>query len=172
MGRRPTFSFGPRKRGAVPQAKAAGAAVCRARQLLGLTQEMLGRHLGIKARSVSRWEVGKSGPSRSHRAELVHVLRTKDASVADALAAEFARLYPVKGGAALSAPVAPRVPGDPAALDRSLVALADVLDVAPRRARAFALDALRAVHAAGFDVEEAIALLAASASSAPTSSTT
>lgn len=171
MGRRPSFSWNRhRKRGAVPQAKA-GAAVCRARQLLGLTQEMLGRHLGIKARSVSRWEVGKSGPSRSHRAELVHILRGKNAAVADELAAEFARLYPVKRGAGAPPPPPPRVPPDPFALERSLVALADALDMAPRRARGFALDALRAVHAARFTVEEGIALLAPAAPAAPTSST-
>lgn len=118
---------------------------------------------------MSRWEVGKSGPSATHRAELVQFVRAKDPAVGAALAQAFARLYPGRSGTAI-VEAAPPLPPDPAALERSLIVLADALDVAPRRARAFTIDALRAVHAARFTVDDALAYLAP-VPSPPSSST-
>lgn len=148
-----------RKRGGVPQAKAAGAVVRWARRRLGLTQEDLGKRLGIKSRAVSRWEIGTSGPSRQHRKELVTILGERDAAVGAELASAFARLYPKKlrkGQKPPPPPEPPRPPPNPSVLDRAVLHAADALDVAPRRARSFAIDILRGLLQSHLTVEEAI----------------
>jgi transcriptional regulator with XRE-family HTH domain len=111
-------------------------AIRNARLACGLTQVQLGRRLGLKGRAVYRWERDDSAPRRRHRAALVTAIQAVNAAAATALAAVFASES--KGAAAISvAPIAVAAPAiDPKlALELSIFACADELDVPARRLR-------------------------------------
>jgi len=131
----------PRKRGRrKPIPKEPGSsrskladAIVRARRATGLTQEQLGRRLGLKGRAVYRWERDESAPTKRNRAALVTALTAVNPEVG----AWFAQAIAVPAESPNPAPTAPALaaPSAPEILERSVFALADELDLPPRRAR-------------------------------------
>jgi len=116
-------------------------AIRTARLASGLTQEQLGRRLGLKGRAVYRWERDESAPRRYNRRELVHVIKAVNESAANTLATVFAseakrpRGAPAPVAAPAPAPTAPVI--DPKlTLELAVFALAEELDVPARRLRA------------------------------------
>lgn len=95
--------------------------------------------LGVSPRTLRRWEIGETHPSKKQWAKVVACLAT----YVPAEAVELARL------AGVPSPIAPPAPVDTRAIEEAIVRAADLLDVSPRRVRA-AVDALaRATAGAG-----------------------
>jgi transcriptional regulator with XRE-family HTH domain len=125
-------------------------AIRKARLATGLNQEALGRRIGLQGRTLSRWECDTSTPSKAHRRALVTAVHVLDQNAAAALAAVFASDAKESPGAPVPAPApaAPApVPAAPApapvapaaspkvALELAVFAMADELDLPPRRVR-------------------------------------
>jgi transcriptional regulator with XRE-family HTH domain len=110
-------------------------AILQARRAAGLTQDELGRRVGLKGRAVYRWERDDSAPTKRNRAALV----TAFTAIKPELGAWFA--HAVAGAAdapkeaASTALAAPSPPSGPNVLEHAVFTLADELDLAPRRAR-------------------------------------
>jgi transcriptional regulator with XRE-family HTH domain len=109
-----------------------------------LTQEELGSRVGLKARGVSRWELGSSVPSRARRKLMVAAIQVVAPNAAATLAQAFATYEAERGrrrgktpAAAVVAPPPPAPPPvDPrAVLERTIFLAADELDLPARRVR-------------------------------------
>lgn len=115
-------------------------AIRTARVAVGLTQEALAARLRLKARAVSRWEIDRSIPTRRRRAQLVAIISEVNQEAGAALAAVFASVVRQRGRYVVVAP-APVAAASPPAIDAKLAfelalfALAEELDVPPRRLR-------------------------------------
>jgi|SRR5688572_18519576 len=121
-------------------ASAVSEAVRGARRAAGLTQAQLAARLGLKPRAVSRWERGKSEPSRRHQRAMVAVIGERNAEAATALAASLGSAGAGTGSIAAVpalALVANAAVGTNVdlTLERAVFAMADELDLAPRRVR-------------------------------------
>jgi transcriptional regulator with XRE-family HTH domain len=116
-----------------------GRAIRRARLAVGFTQVQLGRRVGLKGRAVYRWERGDSEPRKRHRRELIVVLNAVNPVAASALAAAFDQAARERAPSAAvppaPLPAPPRPPEPKVTLDLAILALADELDVSPRRLR-------------------------------------
>jgi transcriptional regulator with XRE-family HTH domain len=112
-------------------------AIRNARLACGLTQVQLGRRLDLKGRAVYRWERDDSAPRRRHRAALVTAIQAVNPNAATALAAVFASESGSAAAPIAGAPIAAAPPAiDPKlALELSVFAFADELDVPARRLR-------------------------------------
>jgi transcriptional regulator with XRE-family HTH domain len=130
----------PRKRGRrKPIPKEPGAArsklanaILQSRRAAGLTQEQLGRRVGLKGRAVYRWERDESVPTKRNRVALVTALT----AVKPEIGAWFAQqLETASDAPGQAAPATPAEPNGQEALERAVFALADELDLPPRRAR-------------------------------------
>ena len=113
-------------------------AIRAARVASGLTQEQLGRRLGLKGRAVYRWERDASAPRKRHRRELVTAISAVNQAAATTLATVFASEAKGRLGAPAPAPApAPAVPViDPQiTLEFAVFAMADDLDIPARRLR-------------------------------------
>lgn len=141
-------------------------AIREARHAARLTQEDLGRQLGLRGRAVHRWERGTSVPRRTLRSALIRVIQARSQPAAAALAAAFDNHIARTKGWLPPAPAlpAPTKPSDPVALQLAIFAAADELDLAPGRLRAAMARLFVRVADAGYSLEaarRALALLAA-----------
>lgn len=156
------------------QGRALASGIRVARLAMGLTQEELGLRVGVKPRGVSRWEVGSSVPSRSHRKRLVMVAEgmapNAAAKLAQVVAAyEAARSARRRKGGAGSSPTAtpatvvvpPPRPDPRAVLERAIFLAADELDLPARRVRGVFARALGRVGSTGLTLAQVIAELSA-----------
>jgi transcriptional regulator with XRE-family HTH domain len=129
-----------------------------ARLASGLTQEQLGRRLGLKGRAVYRWERDASAPRRRHRHELVAAISAVNQAAATALATVFANEANGRRGGALDAAPTPSVPAPPAVdpkltLELAVFAMADELDVPARRLRGGFVGLFKRMREAGISLE-------------------
>lgn len=116
-------------------------AIRAARLASGLTQEQLGRRLGLKGRAVYRWERDDSAPRGRHRRELVTAISAVNQAAATALATVFASEAKGRRGEPQGAPTPPPAPVPPVidpklTLELAVFTMADDLDVPARRLRA------------------------------------
>jgi DNA-binding XRE family transcriptional regulator len=109
-----------------------GPAIWAARRVTMLTQDQLGKHVGVLGRTIHRWERGYRHPSPRHRRALLAAIQVLAPAEAPSLAI---------GLGLASAP--PESPAAPAAagsntptLELLLLRAADELDLSPRRLRA------------------------------------
>lgn len=111
-----------------------------ARRSAQLTQEQLGRYMGLKGRAVYRWECGHAVPRRRMRWLLLRQIQLHNPEAAAKLSAAFeAHTARVKGLVPAPPPPALPAPAKPSgavALELALLAAADELDLSPRRLRA------------------------------------
>lgn len=122
------------------RARAALALALReARKQVNLTQPELGKKIGLKGRAIYRWERGDSKPSALNRRMLLNAI----GPVNQAAAAKLSEAFDVfdkssTGEAPPSAPPAPAVVSvavPRALLEQGVFAMADELDLPPRRVR-------------------------------------
>lgn len=108
-----------------------------ARLATRLTQEQLGRRIGLKGRAVYRWERGDNEPTRRHRHALVAAIAALDRDAGAHLEVALQRPPAEQGSAPAVLPI-PTPPERPAAdgstLELLLFGMADELDLPPRRA--------------------------------------
>ena len=133
-------------------------AIRKSRRAAGLTQEQLGRRLGLRGRAVYRWERGDSVPSQRNRKALVIALDAVHRDAAAQLAAVIAReAAPRKGTPAVVAAPAPAAPelSAPVALELAIFNMADELDLPPRRIRGPLVRLLKRLRAANFTLDTA-----------------
>lgn len=129
-------------------------AVFSARRSCGLTQQDLGRRLGLRGRAIYRWENDLSLPNAHHRRALVTAIQ----AVNPVLAAQLASALAQRG----QPPLLP--PGPPPAaarevLERAVFAAADELDLSPRRTRGALVRLLRRLRAGDVTLDAALAEL-------------
>jgi transcriptional regulator with XRE-family HTH domain len=131
-------------------------AIRTARLASGLTQEQLGRRLGLKGRAVYRWERDASTPRRRHRGELVTAINAVNQAAATTLATVFASDVQGRRGAALAAPTptpAPPVIDPKLTLELAVFAMADDLDVPARRLRRGLIRLVKRMRGAGITLD-------------------
>jgi DNA-binding transcriptional regulator YiaG len=129
-----------------------------ARLTVRLTQHELATRLGLNGRAVYRWEGDVSAPRRHHRHALVTAIRALDPNAASKLQAAFEgydsktkRIVP-----ALPPPApTPAPPTGEVALELAIFAMADELDLAPRRLRASLARLFARLAEAGFSLDSA-----------------
>jgi transcriptional regulator with XRE-family HTH domain len=116
-----------------------GHSIRKARRAANLTQDQLGRRLGILGRTIHRWETNQSVPTRRHQRDMLAVLRTYDAAAATALQAaiEAARQGKATGDTTVAVVASPAPtpvnPSEP--FELAVLRMADELDLPPRRLR-------------------------------------
>lgn len=110
-------------------------AIRSARKAAGLTQDELGRHVGLNGRAIYRWERGDFAPTRRNRSALVTAITLFDAEAGKRLRAALDSA-PNAAPRTNDAPPAPT--SHDVAVQLALLAFAHDLDVPPRRVR-FAL---------------------------------
>jgi transcriptional regulator with XRE-family HTH domain len=142
-----------------PSKNALGQSICAARRAAMLTQEQLGKHVGVIGRTVHRWERGHRRPNRRHRQALLTAIGVLAPGAAAALATGLG-LEPAtptaSPGEATDARQAPNGPNGPApALELLLLRAADELDLSPRRVRTAVTKLLAELSRAGFTLESA-----------------
>lgn len=131
-------------------------AIREARRAVRLTQEQLGRQLGLKGRAVHRWECAASIPRRNLRPLLIRAVQIRSEPAAAKLSAAFeSHVARTKGLVPSPAPAAPTKPPDSVALELAIFAAADELDRAPRRVRAAMLRLFVRVAEAGYSLDAA-----------------
>lgn len=122
-----------------PARAALAAALREARHQVDLTQEEFGKKIGLKDRAVYRWERGESKPSPLNRRMLLNLIGPMNQQAAAKLKEAFAAFDKSSAVEAppLPAPAAAVVPVTVprALLEQSVFAMADELDLAPRRVR-------------------------------------
>jgi transcriptional regulator with XRE-family HTH domain len=153
--RSPNYAHHPRIRGyalaivySYPRARKArstgmklGRSIREARRAAGLTQEHLGRRLGLKGRAIYRWERDESAPTRRHRRALIEEIRAVNASAAAELLAALTAELSKRGKGTSPAPALPAAPPPAAAPDVhetfevAVLRMADELDLPARRVR-------------------------------------
>jgi DNA-binding transcriptional regulator YiaG len=111
-----------------------GAAIRKARTTVQLTQDQLGKRIGIAGRAVHRWEMDRSAPTRRHRQDLVSAIQVLNPVAAAALAEAF---NPKTATAAqvAAAQAAPVAINHSEALAMAVFRIADELDLPARRVR-------------------------------------
>jgi transcriptional regulator with XRE-family HTH domain len=102
-----------------------------ARRSAGLTQEQLGRRVGLKGRAVFRWEGDQAVPSKKNRIALVTALRAVNPEVA----ARLEQAIIVDGTQPAAAAPAPSAVDEIAVVEHAVFTMADELDLPPRRVR-------------------------------------
>ena len=123
----------PREPGAAHSKLA--SAILHARRAAGLTQEQLGRRIGLKGRAVHRWERDLSEPTKRNRAALVTALTAAKPEIGAWFAHAMASATEAPKEPAAAVPAAPPAPSAADVLERAVFGLADELDLPPRRAR-------------------------------------
>jgi transcriptional regulator with XRE-family HTH domain len=148
----------PKERGA-ERSKLADAIV-RARRTAGLTQEELGRRVGLKGRAVNRWERDTSAPTKRNRAALVTAFTALSPEIgawfAQAIAGATEGPKPAPAPAATATPAAASASD---ALERAVFAFADELDLPPRRARGALKRLVARLSAANLSVDAVQSLI-------------
>ena len=131
-----------------------------ARRASGLTQNELGRRLGLKGRAVYRWERDEAAPTKRHRRALFTAVQAVNQGAAAKLALALAGQTAAPAQPAAPPPTAAVIPG-PVALELAILALADDLDATPRRARGSLVRFCKRLRAANLSVEAVQAQLEA-----------
>jgi transcriptional regulator with XRE-family HTH domain len=126
-----------------------------ARLAAGLTQEQLGRRLGLKGRAIYRWERDENGPTKRNRAALIAAINAVNRQAA----AKLAVAIEGEGGdgavataAPAPQPAAPAISA-PVALELALLGMADELDLPPRRVRGSLVRLLKRLGEANLSLE-------------------
>jgi DNA-binding XRE family transcriptional regulator len=151
----------------------ATALVTEAQFALGLTQDTLGKMLGLSRRTVSRWTRHTSAPSAEHLHALARAVHPKDA----ALAAKLARaggeslesLGIAKAIAGVPLPGTPPRPFPPTRLvvESVVCAAAEAMQASPAAVRGILRAAFARARALGLTVEEMDDALAEPAEPSP-----
>jgi transcriptional regulator with XRE-family HTH domain len=128
-------------------------AIRSARLSVRLTQEALGARVGVKSRAVYRWEAGRALPRPRQRSRLVTALAQYDARAAESLAHAFAAH--ASGLAELPPAPPPPPPPSPQQLELAVFAMADELDLPPRRLRRALTQLFARARAAGYQLADA-----------------
>ena len=110
-----------------------------ARVAAHVTLPELARAIGRNARTVGRWELGKTRAKKEDWARVAAAFAPWAPQTANRIAR----------AAGVPLPVPEPAPIDPRTIERALFRVADALDVSPKRARAAVRDLVRAVHAVG-----------------------
>jgi transcriptional regulator with XRE-family HTH domain len=129
-----------------------GPLVRSARRSAGLTQTALAKRLGLKPRTISRWERASSAPNQRHLRELANAIEAVRPGAAAALQATLAAGRPT---AAPAAPAPAEPVRYPAGLEYAVLRMADELDLPPRRVRRPLVRLLQRAAECGFDLETA-----------------
>lgn len=108
-----------------------GAAIRKARTTVQLTQDQLGKRIGIAGRAVHRWEMDRSAPTRRHRQDLVSAIQVLNPVAAAALAEAFNP----KATTTAQVAAAPVAINHSEALAMAVFRVADELDLPARRVR-------------------------------------
>jgi transcriptional regulator with XRE-family HTH domain len=133
-------------------------AIRQARLTVRLTQQQVGTRMGLKGRAVYRWERGDSLPRRRIRADLIRVIQMFSVDAANRLQAAFAAHDALVKGhvpAPPPPPPPPAKPSGPVALELAIFAMADELDLAPRRLRSALTRLFARVSEAGYSLDSA-----------------
>jgi transcriptional regulator with XRE-family HTH domain len=117
-----------------------GSSIREARQKAGLTQEHLGRRLGLKGRAIYRWERDETAPTGRHYRALIRELEAVNPEIATKLKGV---LEAAKSGAdagtvatAVAQPVAPLpAPSQSEVFELAVLKMADELDLPASRVR-------------------------------------
>jgi transcriptional regulator with XRE-family HTH domain len=113
-----------------------GRSIREARRAAGLTQEHLGRRLGLKGRAIYRWERDEAAPTARHRRALVQEIQAVNPEAAAKLRAALdARPADAKQGNIPQAPAPPPARSAAEVLELAVLRMADELDLAARRVR-------------------------------------
>jgi transcriptional regulator with XRE-family HTH domain len=132
------------------------SALFKARHAAHLTQEQLGRRLGLKGSAIYRWECGHSEPAPRHRRALVLALRTADPGMAAQLDAALELHDGGNAAPALTlAEARAALAGSGGSLEILVFRMANELDLPPRRVRGACARLLRSLRAAHLTVERA-----------------
>src|SRR5688572_30651294 len=105
-----------------------------ARSSLGLTQDQLGRRLGLKGRAIYRWERAGAMPSKRHERALITAVQAVNPGVATTLAEGIAKAKALDGKTVAAQAVPSPIPVG-TTLELSVFALAEQLELSPRRLR-------------------------------------
>jgi transcriptional regulator with XRE-family HTH domain len=116
----------------------ASRALVSTRRAAGLQLAQVAKAMGSHPRTIKRWEIGETRPSKEEWSRLARLF----AAYVPAKAVELARI------AEVPSPITPPIPIDPRAFEEALVRAADLLDVAPKRVRAAVRQILADVTAA------------------------
>jgi transcriptional regulator with XRE-family HTH domain len=116
----------------------AAAKLTTARHRARLRMKHLAEALGVHPRTVTRWEIGETRPSKAEWERVVAYLYRFVPNEAVELAA----------AAGIASPLPPRVLVDMRAIEDSISRAADALDVSPRRVRGALREIARSVIAA------------------------
>jgi transcriptional regulator with XRE-family HTH domain len=148
---------------------AVGRAIRDARRSSGLTQEALGKRLGLDAQAVYRWEVATSTPSKRNERELIQVLQAVHPRAAAELAESLTAIRASEGKPGIAHVVPPAVPAG-ASVELAVFALAEDLALAPRLVRSALVPFVQRLRAARVPLDEVERVLAALLQSAGPSS--
>jgi transcriptional regulator with XRE-family HTH domain len=122
----------------------AAAKLTAARQRARLHLKDLAAALGVHPRTVTRWEIGETRPSKAEWERAVAYLYRFVPNEAVELAA----------AAGIASPLPPRVLVDMRAIEDSISRAADALDVSPRRVRGALREIARSVIAASGSLDD------------------
>jgi transcriptional regulator with XRE-family HTH domain len=126
-----------------------------ARQTVGLTQEELGRQLGLNGRAIYRWERDETAPSDLNLRRVVQVIAALHEAAGSKLSAAIAnQAAPSASDAPPTSPLpAVSTAQSRALIERGVFNMADELDVAPRRVRSALSHWLRRVREANLALD-------------------
>jgi transcriptional regulator with XRE-family HTH domain len=141
--------------------KAVGRALREARLDARLTQAQLAARLGATEQAVLRWETARCLPRRKMRARLVEELGRLSPKAGEAMRSAVRSLDPAPVQPVAAQVPAPAPPSGEVALELGLLALAEELDVSPRKLRGALRGFLGRVGQAGFSLGSAYQALAA-----------
>jgi len=128
-----------------------GLLIRNARSAAGLTQEQLGKRLGMKGRAVYRWENDESSPTPTHRRELINAIQAVRPAAATTLLEAWVKPKKTIESVPLTTPAtSPRE-----LLELAVLRMADELDLPARRLRRPLLRLLSRARAANFTIETA-----------------
>ncbi|MFO0549927.1 MAG: helix-turn-helix transcriptional regulator [Polyangiaceae bacterium] len=125
---------------------------------LGLTQEHFGALVGVKARSVSRWEKTKTRPPIGTRKALIDAVGSRNKTAAEKLAAAWS----VTAVAPTPTPEPQAQPSEEARQKELLLTLlqaSEKLDLPPRQLRGVLMRILRQAQLAGYSLETLVLML-------------
>jgi hypothetical protein len=135
-----------------------GALLAEACQSLGVTQEELGKLLGLSRRTIVRWQ-GSSGYPPWYAADVARAVHPRDPDLAARIAAREGSSLELMG---IVTPRPPPPPPEPPAhmVDLVVCAAAEALDVSPRTVRPALAAAFRRARQAGLTLEQVERMLA------------
>jgi DNA-binding XRE family transcriptional regulator len=147
---------------------------------LGLSQEELGKRLGVSRRTMVRWAAGHNGPSIAQWVAIVRYVHPVDPALAARIAEEMgeslesfglARTSPSRAGSAATPEPAPRAPLSVGVLVDSIVcAAAEAVATTPQAIRPALLAAFERAALAALTVDEVRAALRVTAAASPSRS--